>query len=96
MSDKHWYLVSYDIRNQKRWRKAYQQLQGHGERIQYSLFRCRLTRTAMESLRWELEKLLTDDDDLMFVHLCPHCASQVHERGEQQGWNRPPTRFEVL
>lgn len=97
MSDKHWYLISYDIRSQKRWRLAYKQLQGTGERIHYSLFRCRLTRTEMEALRWALEKLLKDEDDLMFVHLCPSCASRVQERGGgSKDWGEPPPRFEVL
>ena len=96
MSDKHWYLIAYDIRDPKRWRHAYKQLKGCGERIQYSLFRCRLNRTEMEALRWQLEKLLTDEDDLMFVHLCPSCASRIHERGESKNWGDPPIRFEVL
>ena len=28
-----WYLITYDIRCPKRWRKAYHLLQGYGERI---------------------------------------------------------------
>jgi CRISPR-associated endonuclease Cas2 len=56
-SDRRWYLVSYDIRDPKRWRLAYKQLKGCGERIQYSLFRCRLSRTEMERLRWRPERL---------------------------------------
>lgn len=96
MSNKRWYLISYDIRDRKRWRLAYRQLQGTGERIQYSLFRCRLNRTQMEALRWELEKLLDDEDDLMFVHICPSCATRIHERGDGKDWGVPPDRFEVL
>lgn len=46
-------LVAYDIRHQGRWRDAYKILKGSGERIQYSLFRCRLSKTEMERLRWE-------------------------------------------
>lgn len=30
-ADRHWYLVSYDIRDQRRWRKAYKVLCGTGE-----------------------------------------------------------------
>ncbi|RJQ45869.1 MAG: CRISPR-associated endonuclease Cas2 [Gammaproteobacteria bacterium] len=96
MSDKRWYLVSYDIRDDKRWRRAYKQLQGRGERIHYSLFRCRLNRTEMEALRWELETILDDEDDLMFIHLCPRCAGRVRERGKGNDWNPPSDRFEVL
>lgn len=96
MSDKGWYLVSYDIRDPKRWRAAYKQLQGRGERIQYSLFRCRFTRREMEKLRWELEKILDEEDDLMFVYLCPRCAGRVDERGGKGDWAQPPETFEVL
>jgi hypothetical protein len=35
MSEKRWYLISYDIRDQKRWRQTYKQLKGCGERIHY-------------------------------------------------------------
>ncbi|MFO1352414.1 MAG: CRISPR-associated endonuclease Cas2 [Gammaproteobacteria bacterium] len=91
-----WYLVNYDIRDPKRWRRAYKTLQGRGERIQYSLFRCRLDRTEMEALRWELEKILEDEDDLLFVHLCPSCAARVKERGSDDGWHPPKDRFDIL
>lgn len=96
MSDKRWYLVSYDIRNQKRWRLLYKQLQGRGERIHYSLFRCRLNRTEMEKLRWELEKLIAAEDDLMFVHLCPRCADRVQDKNKDKNWGIPPDNFEIL
>ncbi|MBK5969518.1 MULTISPECIES: CRISPR-associated endonuclease Cas2 [Thiorhodovibrio] len=95
-AEKRWYLVSYDIRDPKRWRRAYKTLQGHGERIQYSLFRCRLSRTEKEALRWELQQILSQEDDLMFVHLCPGCAAGVQEKGKDTGWSKAPTRYEVL
>lgn len=96
MGDKHWYLVSYDIRDDKRWRRAYKQLQGRGERIHYSLFRCRMSRTELEALRWELETILGDEDDLMFVQLCPRCAGRIQERGKGKDWNPPSSRHEIL
>ena len=36
------YLVSYDIANRKRWRRVFRLLQGYGEWVQLSVFRCRL------------------------------------------------------
>ena len=94
--EKRWYLVSYDIRDQKRWRDAYKTLKGTGDRIQYSLFRCRLSKTEMEQLRWELEQILSDEDDLMFVHLCPHCAGRVQEKGKEGDWTQPVHRYDIL
>jgi CRISPR-associated protein Cas2 len=35
---RHWYLVCYDIRCPKRWRKAYKLIEGYGDRLQYSIF----------------------------------------------------------
>ena len=49
---KHWYLICYDIRCPKRWRKAYKLLEGYGSRVQYSLFRCWLSQREREKLRW--------------------------------------------
>ena len=93
---KRWYLISYDVREPRRLRQTYKHLRGRGERIQYSLFRCRLTRTELEELRWELEKILEDEDDLMFVYLCPGCATRVDTRGEESGWNGGEGRYDVL
>ena len=94
-AEQRWYLVSYDIRDQRRWREAYKTLKGYGERIQYSLFRCRLSKTEKEQLRWLLQKILSDEDDLMFVHLCPRCAAGVQEKGKDSGWSKPTTRYEI-
>lgn len=95
-SSRYWYLVNYDIRDPKRWRQAYKQLKGFGERIQYSLFRCRLTRTEIESLRWELEKVLEEEDDLLIVHLCPTCAARIKQRDSEEGWQPPKEKFDIL
>lgn len=95
-AERHWYLFSYDIREAKRWRGIYRLLRGSGEWVQYSLFRCHLNRTELEALRWQIEKILGDDDDLLIIHLCSGCASRVQVRGQQSGWGQERPRFEVL
>jgi CRISPR-associated protein Cas2 len=32
-----WYLMTYDIRSPKRWRKVYELMRGYGERLQLSV-----------------------------------------------------------
>ena len=66
---KNCYIICYDIRCQKRWRKAYKLLQGYGQRVQYSIFRCVLNQLTREKLRWELEKILAQEDSILFVRL---------------------------
>ncbi|NJO74208.1 MAG: CRISPR-associated endonuclease Cas2 [Leptolyngbyaceae cyanobacterium RM1_406_9] len=82
---KNYYLISYDIRDPKRWRKAYQLLKGYGETLQYSIFRCRLSQREREKLRWELEKILAQEDSLLIAGLCDRCVERI------QACNRPET-----
>ncbi len=81
-----WHIITYDIRCPKRWRKVYRLLRGHGNRLQYSVFRVRATSTQFERLRWELEALMEEDDDLFIVSLCPRCGQRVKSRHSEDAW----------
>ena len=94
MSDRHWYLFSYDIREPKRWRQVYKIVNGYGERLQYSLFRCYLTPTQMEQARHRLEMKIADEDDLLIIRLSPRC--KIIGRTASQTWVEPPPRFDVI
>ncbi|HBK24990.1 MAG TPA: CRISPR-associated endonuclease Cas2 [Planktothrix sp. UBA10369] len=83
---KNWYLICYDIRDPKRWRKAYKLLQGYGERIQYSMFRCWLSQRNREKMRWELEKVLTSEDSLFLVRLSQHCVENLVLYNRPDAW----------
>ncbi len=83
---KHWYLICYDIRSPKRWRKAYKLLQGYGDRVQYSIFRCRLTQRDREKLRWELEQILVTEDSLFVASLCHRCEERLQKCNRPGVW----------
>ena len=51
MPEGKWYLVCYDVRDEKRLRRAAKKLEGRGQRLQYSVFRCWLTATDLQQLR---------------------------------------------
>lgn len=94
---KQWCLVSYDIRDPKRWRKAYPILRGYGDRLQYSVFRCRLTRKELEELKWQLEKVLDPADSLLILELCDACSARVSARNRAETWDdEPPPRFKII
>ena len=96
MGEKHWHLVCYDIRDPGRWYRAHKILKGCGERVQYSIFRVQMTKTRLEALRWELSKILEDDDDLLIIRLCPGCAQRVIDTRGAEEWKRTAPGFEVF
>lgn len=93
---KHWYLVCYDIRDPKRWRRAYKLLQGHGERLQYSIFRCRLSLRQREKLRWQLEQILEPEDDLLLTGLCHRCVERIPQYNRPSVWVDSQCGFRVI
>ena len=42
--EEHLYIVTYDVSDQKRWRRVFKLMKGYGEWIQLSVFQCRMSR----------------------------------------------------
>jgi CRISPR-associated protein Cas2 len=93
-----WWLVTYDVRDPKRWRAVYRVLCGVGQRLQYSVFRARLSKRELERLRWELERRMDRADSLLIVGLCAGCACKVVSRGamEAEAWDGDPPRWQIV
>ena len=56
--DEHLYLVTYDIRDDKRWRRVFRLMKGFGEWLQLSVFQCRLSRRRHAELLQLLDNLV--------------------------------------
>ena len=61
------YLVCYDIRDPKRWRKVYNTVQGFGEWWQYSIFFCVLKEIDRVRLQAKLEEHLNLKEDQCLI-----------------------------
>lgn len=94
--EKKWYLVSYDVRDSKRLRKAAKKLLAYGSRIQYSLFRCRLTQTELEKLNWELNQILEEEDDLLIIEICDRCSAKIRDSAGKVNWKEDVKTFDIL
>jgi CRISPR-associated protein Cas2 len=93
---RHWYLICYDIRSPKRWRKAYKLLKAYGESMQLSIFRCRLSQKEREQLRWELEKILTAEDNLLLIGMCDRCQCRIPQYNRDNVWVPTIDRFQII
>lgn len=91
-----WYLITYDIRDPKRWRKVYALLKGYGEWLQLSVFRCLLTDRDREQLRWELSRWMDPVDTLLVIGLCGGCVERVRAINPGEDWPEEPPPFRVL
>ncbi|GIW78799.1 MAG: CRISPR-associated endoribonuclease Cas2 [Gemmatales bacterium] len=99
MQGARWWIVIYDVRNDKRLRQTAKHMEGYGERLQYSVFRCWLTPREMERLRWELTAMLEPEDDVMLIPLCTRCHAGIrvtHALTKRPDWPDTPERFQIV
>jgi len=84
------FIVAYDIVDRKRWRRVLTIVEGYGDRVQLSVFQCRLTARRRIELAARLEEVIRkDQDSVVVLDLGP--ADKVTPRVESLG--RP---FEAL
>jgi CRISPR-associated protein Cas2 len=95
-SNKRWHLVAYDIREPKRLRRAVKVLKGYGLRVQYSIFACQLSDRSRERLRWELAKVLDDEDALLVFGICNQCMEALRELDTQGRWPPDPAGYAII
>ncbi len=61
--DEHLYIVAYDIRDPKRWRRVFKLMNGYGEWLQLSVFQCRLSRKRHAEMIALLDGIIHHDQD---------------------------------
>jgi CRISPR-associated protein Cas2 len=66
------YLITYDIRDDKRLRKVYRTMKNFGDHLQYSVFECQLSLAELQQCRAELAAIIHHRlDQVLFVDLGP-------------------------
>jgi CRISPR-associated protein Cas2 len=94
-----WWLICYDVRDSKRLRKTAKHMEGYGERMQYSVFRCWLTARQLQRLRWELTELLKPEDDVLMIPLCDRCVEGIqgtHTALKAPDWPEAPPGHAIV
>ncbi len=75
----HLYIITYDIRNDRRWRKLFKTMHGYGQWLQLSVFQCRLDRMRVLHLEEDIRTIVNQrEDHVLIVDLGP--AEQIRPR----------------
>jgi CRISPR-associated protein Cas2 len=78
------YIVTYDIADQKRWRRVFKAMNAYGTWLQLSVFQCRLTARRRAALAMRLEReIKPGEDHVLILDIGP--ADQVDLRMESLG-----------
>jgi CRISPR-associated protein Cas2 len=76
-------VVSYDIHDDKRRHRIHKVLKNFGERIQFSVFECDLTKEQLLRMQHALKRIIKeeDQDSVYFYHLCDGCQRKIDRIG---------------
>lgn len=95
MAEERLYIVSYDIADDRRWRRVYRLMNGYGRWLQLSVFQCRLTSRRRQDMAAALEAVIhKSDDHVLIIDLGP--ADSVDPRVESLGKTFENVRREAI
>ncbi len=63
----HLYIISYDVRDQRRWRSVFKTMKGQGLWLQLSVFQCRLNKIRMLKLEAALHEIVHHQEDHILI-----------------------------
>ncbi len=77
-------VISYDISDNKRRNKVAKLMEGHGYRVQYSVFECDLTKRQLAGLKERLKPLVNENEweSIRFYTLCADCRKNISVLGK--------------
>lgn len=87
------YLVTYDIRDEKRLRKVFKTMRNWGDHLQYSVFECQLNAVDLLTLKQQLKAIINAaHDQVLVIDLGPSAG-----RGERviEAIGQPYTKMDA-
>jgi CRISPR-associated protein Cas2 len=72
------YVISYDIPDDRRRNQLANALKGFGTRVQYSVFEAHLSRAQYEELKRTVSRIINpSEDSVRYYRLCGACAERI-------------------
>ena len=77
-----YYIITYDIRDDRRRNKIYKLLKGYATPVQFSVFEGHVRREDIVMLQHQVRKLMhSRDDSVCFYRQCVRCMDQIERLG---------------
>lgn len=70
------FLIAYDIDDDKRRRNISSILEGYGVRVNFSVFEVEINETQLNELIKELKSASKRKDNIRFYHICKNCMEK--------------------
>jgi len=90
------YVVTYDIRDDKRWRRVFKLMRGYGDHLQYSVFRCELSDRERIELMEKLTQVIKHDEDQVLMFPLGPAGGQREVNVHALGMAYRPTVHEAV
>jgi CRISPR-associated protein Cas2 len=76
---KNFYVIAYDVTDDKRRRKVVKLLEKYGKRSNYSVFECMVTDAQLSHIRKSLLAIIDtkDYDSVAFYPICLNCYAKI-------------------
>ena len=72
------YVISYDIPDNRRRTQLAKVLKGFGTRVQYSVFEAHLNRSQFDQMKQAVARVIdTAEDSVRYYALCSTCATRI-------------------
>lgn len=72
------YVISYDIPDDRRRAHLAKVLKGFGTRVQYSVFEAQLTRSQFKQMKQAVNSVIDPDEDaIRYYALCRACVEKI-------------------
>ena len=73
------YVISYDISADSLRRKIAKEMENYGQRVQYSVFECELTKERYGQLYEKLSNLMIgcEEGSIRFYQICANCMEKM-------------------
>ena len=90
-----YYLVCYDIADERRLQKVAKTMLGFGERVQLSVFECELDERQYAQMLEDVQRIMAPDEDSLRSYVLCHRCRQARQAFGIARVTEPPDVFIV-